>query len=103
MALRRRYYADIRDGADGVLLRVRSSLTVPFGMYRIGGIRTIPTRETPHRGRSAISPTGRTLSMHLRPIVPMGLALIASAGCQSYFPYGYGNTNPYPPMSGTYT
>jgi hypothetical protein len=33
----------------------------------------------------------------------MGLALIASAGCQSYFPYGYGNTNPYPPMSGTYT
>jgi hypothetical protein len=32
----------------------------------------------------------------------MGLALIASAGCQSYFPYGYGNTNPYPPMSGSY-
>ncbi len=40
--------------------------------------------------------------MHLRPLVPMGLALIASTGCQSYFPYGYGNSNPYPPMSGTY-
>jgi hypothetical protein len=32
----------------------------------------------------------------------MGLALIASTGCQSYFPYGYGNSNPYPPMSGSY-
>src|SRR5262249_46937438 len=39
----------------------------------------------------------------LRPIVPMGLALIASAGCQSYFPYGYGNTNPYPSMPGSYS
>src|SRR5262245_9729658 len=72
-------------------------------MDRIGGIRTIPTRENPHRGRSAISLTGRTLSMHLRPIVPMGLALIASTGCQSYFPYGYGNTNPYPSMPGSYS
>jgi hypothetical protein len=41
--------------------------------------------------------------MHLRPIVPMGLALIASTGCQSYFPYGYGNTNPYPSMPGSYS
>ncbi|MGE5193027.1 MAG: hypothetical protein ACM3U2_11035 [Deltaproteobacteria bacterium] len=41
--------------------------------------------------------------MHLRPLVPMGLALFAATGCQSYFPYGYGNTNPYPPMSGPYS
>jgi hypothetical protein len=40
--------------------------------------------------------------MHIRPLVPMGLALFISTGCQSYFPYGYGNNNPYPPMSGTY-
>src|SRR5438045_3661794 len=41
--------------------------------------------------------------MHLRPLVPMGLALLVSPGCQSYFPYGYGNTSPYPGVSGTYT
>ena len=39
--------------------------------------------------------------MHLRPLVPMGLALLAATGCQSYFPYGYGNTSPYPGVSGT--
>ncbi len=41
--------------------------------------------------------------MHLRPLVPMGLALLILPGCQSYFPYGYGNTSPYPGVSGTYT
>src|SRR5438552_14244659 len=42
--------------------------------------------------------------MHIRPFVPMGLALFVSTGCQSYFPYGYGNAGPYPPVSqGTYS
>jgi len=40
--------------------------------------------------------------MHIRPLVPIGLALIVLTGCQSYFPYGYGNSGAYPAMSGTY-
>lgn len=40
--------------------------------------------------------------MQLRPLFPLGLAL-ALTGCQSYFPYGYGNSSPYPAMGpGTY-
>jgi hypothetical protein len=41
--------------------------------------------------------------MHFRTLVPMGLALLASTGCQSYFPYRYGNANPWPPMSDPYS
>ena len=40
--------------------------------------------------------------MQLRTLAPLGLAL-ALTGCQSYFPYGYGNSSPYPAMGpGTY-
>jgi hypothetical protein len=32
--------------------------------------------------------------MHLKPLVPIGLALVVTAGCQSYFPNGYGYNGP---------
>ena len=40
--------------------------------------------------------------MPIRPLVPIGLALIVLTGCQSYFPYGYSNGGAYPAMTGTY-
>lgn len=40
--------------------------------------------------------------MHIRSLVPMGLVLVVSTGCQSYFPYGYGNAGAYPTGSVTY-
>ncbi|MBI3864934.1 MAG: hypothetical protein HY290_23915 [Planctomycetia bacterium] len=33
--------------------------------------------------------------MQIRPLVPWGLALFVSAGCQSYYPNGYGHHGPY--------
>ena len=41
--------------------------------------------------------------MHIRHLVPMGLALVVTAGCQSYFPNGYGYNGPYSSIpAGTY-
>ena len=41
--------------------------------------------------------------MHFRPLVPIGLALVVTAGCQSYFPNGYGYNGPYSSFpAGTY-
>lgn len=40
--------------------------------------------------------------MHLRLLVPVGFALFIASGCQSYFPYGYGQNGAYPALSGTY-
>ena len=40
--------------------------------------------------------------MQFRRLVPIGLALLVFTGCQSYFPYGYGNNGAYPAMSGSY-
>jgi len=41
--------------------------------------------------------------MDIRPLVPMGLALVVTAGCQSYFPNGYGYNGPYSSIpAGTY-
>src|SRR5262245_20983598 len=40
--------------------------------------------------------------MRFRPLMPTGLALVMMTGCQSYFPYGYGNSSPYPPVTGPY-
>src|SRR5262249_24324100 len=51
------------------------------------------------RGGAAIFAQRRTLSMHFRPLVPLGLAL-ATAGCQSTLPYGYNNYPSFAP--GTY-
>lgn len=41
--------------------------------------------------------------MHSRSLVPIGLALVVTAGCQSYFPNGYGYNGPYSSFpAGTY-
>lgn len=41
--------------------------------------------------------------MQARLLLVLGLAACALAGCQSYFPYGYGGTGPYPALPpGTY-
>ena len=41
--------------------------------------------------------------MQFRPLMPWGLALFVSAGCQSYYPNGYGQHGPYSAFpSGTY-
>jgi hypothetical protein len=63
-----------------------------------------PAREYPHRGlRRVFRCVRRTRSMHSRPLVPIGLALVVTAGCQSYFPNGYGHNGPYSSFpAGTY-
>lgn len=38
--------------------------------------------------------------MEFRPLVPWGLALVVSAGCQSYYPNGYGHNGPYSTFPG---
>lgn len=66
------------------------------GMDTKPTIRRIPSRAT---SRNAVEPHGRACEdpfMQARWPLLAGLALVSLAGCQSYYPYGYAGTGPYP-------